>query len=88
MFRSPALPLQVGEQVKLHNMTATVLAVTSNGVPTRVEFRFIRALEDSSYIWTTWKDRGFVRFELPPVGQSVTLPAIDYQVAIGAKPAP
>jgi len=88
VFRSPALPMQVGEQVKLHNMTATVLAVTPQGVPIRVEFRFIRALEDASYIWTIWKDRGFVRFELPQVGQRVTLPAIDYQVAIGAKPAP
>lgn len=85
VFRSPSLPMSVGQQVTLSNMTATVLSVSPQGIPTRVAFRFERVLEDSSYLWVIWKDRGFVPFPLPRIGQIQLLPAIDYQLAMGMK---
>lgn len=85
VFRSPSLPFHVAEQITLSNMTATILEVSPTGIPTRVAFRFQRVLEDSSYLWVIWKDRGFVPFPLPAIGQTLRMPAIDYQVAMGMK---
>lgn len=85
VFRSPSLPMTVDQQITLSNMTATVLAISPQGTPTRVAFRFQRVLEDSSYLWVIWNDRGFVPFPLPAIGQTQRLPAIDYQVAMGMK---
>lgn len=83
VFRSPSLPMDQGEEVRLSNLTVKVLSVSPSGIPQRVSFQFAKPLEDSSYLWLTWKDRGYESFHLPLIGESVTLPAIDYRVALG-----
>lgn len=85
VFRSATLPFVAGDTVKLSNMTAEVLAVSADGVPQKVAYRFDRPLEDAQLVWATWAERGFVPFVPPVVGQTVTLPAIDYAKALGSK---
>jgi hypothetical protein len=85
VFRSPSLPMKQGEEVQLSDLTVRVLSQSEHGTPQRVSFTFRKPLNDPSHLWVIWKDRGFVAFTPPPVGQTITLPPIDYQVALGMK---
>ena len=75
--------MEQGEEVRLNNLTVKVLSVSPSGIPQRVSFQFAKPLEDSSYLWLIWKDRGYESFHLPLICESMTLPAIDYRVALG-----
>ncbi|MHC4580797.1 MAG: hypothetical protein ACYS14_05020, partial [Planctomycetota bacterium] len=64
----------VGDKTELRDMSAEVVAVDSNGQPTKVLFRFAVSLEDPALIWFkwTWKKNGlgaYSRFEVPAMGQ-------------------
>ena len=72
LLRNERHPLQVGEQVHLARMTATILAV-EDGRPTRVAFRFETPLEDSSLRWLRFRAGEFVPWTPPDVGEEVTL---------------
>ncbi len=85
VFRSPSLPMSAGEVVKLPNMTAEVQSVSEAGVPRRVAFHFDRPLSDPQLVWVIWKEHGFVNWVPPAVGQTGTLPAIDYPTALRGK---
>jgi hypothetical protein len=75
LFRSDQKPLRVGDVVALPGMEARVNALTEDGQPQDVTFRFGVALEDASLRWARWDQDGYVQFVPPPVGRSVTLPA-------------
>ncbi|MGK3961845.1 hypothetical protein WMF01_14845 [Sorangium sp. So ce1667] len=82
IHRTERDPLRAGERIDVSGMTATVLSLTPDGSrPQRVEFRFDRPLEDPELVWVTWRDTGFERFDLPPVGGERVLDAIDLQRA-------
>lgn len=82
IHRTARSPMRAGERVELAGMTATVLSLTPDGRrPQRVEFRFDRPLDDPGFVWVTWVDTRFERFELPPVGGERVLQAIDLQKA-------
>jgi hypothetical protein len=86
MLRSPRRPLRVGEQVHLTGMTARITSQTSDGRPAEAKIRFDLPLEDPSLRWFQWVHDGYVPFELPRVGQTVTLGKVDFfEVAYGAK---
>jgi hypothetical protein len=85
VFRSPSLPMKPGEQIQLSDLTVRVLSMSTHGTPQQVSFSFRRPLHDPAHLWVIWKERGFASFTPPPVGQTITLPAIDYQVALGMK---
>jgi hypothetical protein len=77
LFRDAGHPLPVGHTVRLTGLSATVLAVRSDGAPTRVLYRFARPLEDPAWRWVQWQDGSFAPFALPAVGATVRLePAI------------
>jgi hypothetical protein len=75
LFRGDREPLRVGDVVSLPGMEARVNALTEDGQPEDVTFRFGVALEDPSLRFARWERDRYVRFAPPPVGQSVTLPA-------------
>lgn len=85
VFRSATLPFAAGDKVTLSNLTAEVLEASSEGTPQKVAYHFDRPLEDAQLTFVSWVDRGFVPFVPPAVGQTVTLPAIDYAKALGSK---
>jgi hypothetical protein len=73
IFRNELHPLQVGEQVHLARMTATILAVTDDGRPQTVAFRFATPLEALSLRWLRFQAGEYVPWSPPSVGEDVTL---------------
>lgn len=54
LFREEGRDLKLGEQVALTGMIAEVTALTDDGRPAEVAFRFDVPLEDESLIWLRW----------------------------------
>ncbi len=73
LFRSPSCPLAQDAVVSLTGMSAEVTALTSDGRPAEVWFRFSRPLEDASWVWMEWSEDGIRKFVPPPVGAHLTL---------------
>ena len=76
LLRGPARPFHRGERIATLDYTATVEALTSDGRPRRVRFRFRRSLDSPRFRWLYFGD-GYVAqpFRLPRVGESVRLNA-------------
>jgi hypothetical protein len=72
--RSLDHPMSLGERIELTAMTAEVTALTDDGRPAEVSFRFAVPLEDHSLHWLTWADGDFVPSVPPPVGASSVIP--------------
>lgn len=68
-------PFAPGERIELSDVDIDIVAVTDDGRPAMVDFRFAAPLEDSRYRWIYWKDGTFTRFDVAAVGQTVNLPA-------------
>lgn len=68
-------PFRVGQRIDLLGCTLEMVELTPDARPAKVRFQFDKALEDDSYRWVYWKDNGFAEFNLPAIGESVTLPA-------------
>ena len=51
LFRAPSRPLRVGKRVELGGMSVLIEAVTVDGRPREIVFRFGLALEDPSMRW-------------------------------------
>jgi hypothetical protein len=71
----PQCVFTVGQHVHLTGMDAEITAVTPDGRPLDVAFRFAVPLEDDSLRWMQWSRGEFQRFTPPPVGKSIILPA-------------
>ncbi|MBI4701936.1 MAG: hypothetical protein HY744_12430 [Deltaproteobacteria bacterium] len=76
LMRAAAPPFRAGERVTTRDYEATVEAVTADGRPAQVVFRFRTPLEDPSLRWLYLSD-GVVphAFRLPRVGETVSLHA-------------
>jgi hypothetical protein len=86
MLRSPRRPLRVGEEVRLSGMSARITAQTPDGRPAEAKIHFDLPLEHPSLRWFQWVHDGYAPFELPHIGQTVTLGKVDFfEVAYGAK---
>ena len=76
LFRDQKHALKIGDRVQLTGFTAEVIALTSDSRPKEIIYRFSVPLEEPSLRWLQWKDdEGYVSFDLPSVGESVTLAA-------------
>jgi hypothetical protein len=78
LMRSPEMPFQVGETFargtdELGRCTVVVLELTDDGRPRAVSFDFGVPLEDPSLRWVVWTADGLVDFEVPAIGQTVTV---------------
>lgn len=76
IFRGPGHPMKPGERVELSGLNVEVIAVDARGRPTQVLFEFPVSLDEHSFRWLCWDPtkRRFLSFEVPLVGQSVSLP--------------
>ena len=70
VFRDNHRPMRLGDEVKLTGMTALVTALTDDGRPAAVAFRFDVPLESDSLVWLCFKGRGFEPFLPPAVGEA------------------
>jgi hypothetical protein len=79
VFRDPAAsPMKVGDTVRLSGFEAKVEAVTHDGRPTRVAFRFDVPLEDPSLRWVVFKDSSYAPFAVPKVGETTHVQGPDF----------
>jgi len=76
LFRADSHPLDVGDEIRLTDMTARVTSLTPDGQPGEIVFRFTVPLEDPSLLWMQWERGRFVPFSLPRPGETVSLPAV------------
>ena len=57
-----------------------------DGRPSVIDARFDADLDDPRYLWRRWEGAGYVEFEVPALGQRVTVPKVDYmQVVFGRR---
>jgi hypothetical protein len=82
MLRSLATPFARGEIVDLPGMKVTITDVTADGRPAEALFRFDVPLEDPGLVWECWTRDGYVPWPVPPVGETVRLPAHDVRRAM------
>ena len=79
MQRSLRNAIPAGHIVSLTDLRITVTRLTSDGRrPAEIIARFSHRLEDERYIFLYWTEKGFRPFELPRVGERVTLKAADF----------
>lgn len=69
----PDFQYQVGDVVTLSDVDITILAMTADGLPQRVSYRFKVPLEDKSLQWIVFEGRKSTAFIPPSVGEKRTL---------------
>jgi hypothetical protein len=72
--RSRRVRMPRGTIVELEGLRVEILEELPDAGPTRARFSFDKPLEDSSFAFYRWSERGFVPFTLPKLGEQVTLP--------------
>ena len=82
LARGDSVPFHVGETSTVGGMMATVEALTTDGRPQRVRFRFDRPLDDPTFAWTAWDGAGFVPMIAPAVGERRPVRGIDYLASL------
>jgi hypothetical protein len=78
MQRDPRNVMPVGYRVRFSDVEIEVTALTADGRPAEIVARFDAPLEDARFQFLKWGERRFVPFELPTVGERVTLPEVDF----------
>src|SRR6185369_3906930 len=78
MQRSAANPMPVGYTVTLSGMAVEVTAVTEDRRPKEIDARVESSLEDPSLVFLQWTPDGYVPFVVPKIGDTVSLPAVDF----------
>jgi hypothetical protein len=81
LLRSPS-PSAWTTPLALREATFTVRGVTKDGRPEELVVRFNSRLSDPQLAFMRWKGPGYVPFELPEVGTSVLVPAVDLLSAL------
>ena len=71
--RSNGNGLHNGDEVELPGMSAKIIEVDSEGMPTAVTFSFAVPLDDESLRWIqwSWKQNRYLPFDIPSIGQQV-----------------
>ena len=74
---NPHNPMQVGQVVRLSEVTVTVTEMTRDGRIAQAAFNFARPLEDSRYIWLLWDADGlaYESVPMPAIGESKVYPS-------------
>ena len=77
MLRSPRRPLSLGA-IELSDVTIEITELTPDRRPAEAVFRFQRTLEDPSLVWLRWGTRTYEHFQVPSVGETVRLDAVNF----------
>lgn len=77
MQRNPQNVMHAGYTVAYPDMEIKVSRLTDDNRPAEIIATFVAPLEDSRFEFLRWSPKGFVPFELPSIGQTVQLKAID-----------
>ena len=74
VFRGGTHPLSRGEKINLSGIQITVEEMTRDGRPSTVTFEFSESLESLNYQWLIWRKDGYVEWQAPNIGGSVSIP--------------
>lgn len=69
-------PFEMGDTVTVEGMTVEVKKVLPDGRPKVIHFRFEKPLEHPQYRTVTWRDSLYIPVNLPPAGESITIPGV------------
>lgn len=75
LMRSPSQRFHLNDVIALSDLRATVVALTDDGRPRTVEFRFATPLESAGRRWMRGAGMGLVPWTPPPIGATVVVPA-------------
>lgn len=75
LMRAPSRRFHLHDTVDLSDLRATVVALTDDGRPRTVEFRFATPLESAGRRWMRGAGMGLVPWTPPAVGETVVVPA-------------
>jgi hypothetical protein len=78
LYRSTALPVQVGERVDLPGLRVEVLEVY-DGNPSQLRFSFDRSLDDPGLWFLTATEDGLQRSAMPAIGASMRVPYAQFR---------
>jgi hypothetical protein len=78
MLRSPKRPLPIGAVASLSDVAIEITEHTRDGRPAEALFRFRVPLEHPSLVWRKWGERTYVPFDVPKVGETVRVDAVDF----------
>jgi hypothetical protein len=76
-LRSSQMQSKIGDRVDLSGTRYTVTDVTADGRPAEVLVELDRSLDSHDIVWMRWDRAGFVPFQLPQIGGSMLVPAVD-----------
>ena len=74
LFRRYDDDFAVGDRVELDGLTITILELAADGAPTKIGFRFERALEHRSMVFAIMTPNGLIRYPLGRTGATMTIP--------------
>ncbi len=77
MQRDPRNVMKVGYTVEYPDVEIKVSRLTNDNRPAEILATFIFPLEDPQFEFLRWSPNGFIPFELPLIGQTVNLEAVD-----------
>jgi hypothetical protein len=87
VYRDPSRPFPPDYRVELSDVRIEVVEATSDGEPKKVEFTFVRELEDESLRFVLYRDGRYVPFDLPGVGESREIDPVPFSL-FSPPPAP
>ncbi len=68
---SPSQHFTIGQRFERPDFMAEIRALTSDGRPLEIAYRFNVPLEDPRLRWLYWKNRRLIEFPLPAIGETV-----------------
>jgi hypothetical protein len=77
LYRGTSVPMTQGQRIELTDMVAEVQTLTPDHRPLKVRFTFSRTLENASLCFYQWKDKGYVSFDPPALGDSVQIAKVN-----------
>jgi hypothetical protein len=73
VFRAEWHQLKLGEQIELPHVQIRIEALTNDGRPQTVRFRFAEPLEAQRWQWLIWHNNQLIPFDIPQVHQQIRL---------------
>lgn len=80
VYRDPSRPFPEDYRVDLSGVRIRVEALTDDGRPRSVQFRFDRNLEDDALRWVEYIDGDYAPFDIPAVGESTVVDAVPFSL--------
>ena len=78
---------RAGEICELPGVKIEVVAVREGGFPTVLRFSFTEgSLDEGTSRFATWQDHRFAEVNVPAVGSTIELPALDFAKELAFRP--